>query len=270
MKRKILPALSLSLALTAALTAGLYAYDWQSQGLTVVSNGNSTDRPSVTLKDSRNHVFTVVETVPVSDLFVTKILRYKDEFFAMRTLAIKSLTFTVYEDSFEVVLMPASFVIDGKDLNEYLPSGMLFYYQNDLNYDFRMNIGTVFMKIKGLYINEDAMVRKIRSAVSDPDAYIRRDDPDFVLSKLDELEGEIEYLKNAVFEAKYAEVCLANRGFFGGSRPVSREFVNTVLQYKTDHPAASYANIVIEFDRQGMQYSKKELKLILEVFFNEF
>jgi hypothetical protein len=146
---------------------------------------------------------------------------------------------------------------------------MLFYYQGDLMYDFRMMSGSVFMKIKGLFINEDALLRKIRQAVTDPDAYIRREDPDFFLSKIDQLEGEMELMKTEVFEAKYALVCLMNRGLLG-YRPVSREFVNAVLQYKTDHPNAGLNDIAAAFTTQGLRFSKKELKLVLDVFYNAF
>ncbi len=258
-----------ALALLYILPAAARAYDWTTLGLSVVETGQVDGKVSTTLKDASGHTFVVVEAAPVTDSFAKKIIRYKDEFYGMTSITIDTLTFQVNEDSFDVILLPKTFVVDGKNLLEYLPSGMLFYYQNDMIYDFRMMIGSVFMKINGLWINEDALLRKIRQAASDPEAYIRRADPDYFLSKLDEFEGEMEVLKTEVFEAKYALVCLMNRNLFG-FRPVSREFVNAVLQYKTENPSAGLEEISKAFTEQGMRFSQKELKLVLNVFFNEF
>ena len=276
MKVKIIAFLSVF-----CLATGGFASAWENTGFSVQSEGTEEDKKTLVIQDeSGANSFKVLYVAEITAKQAKKIADVAAEFFGWKSFPISQLRFLVNDKSIEVVLIPQKIEIDSVDYMSYFPSGLFFYVDfNDyiLRYDFRMNYkGNLFLRVKGIYVNEQELRKQITGAVQNPKAFIKTGDIEYLANKLEDLEAklammsyEMNELKVENFKYKCAMVTLQNRGFFMEVYPVSIENIAKVVDFKKANPAMSKDAIVKEMEKQGVKVSGNEVFLILSIFFNE-
>jgi len=95
----------------------------------------------------------------------------------------------------EIIMVPKSFTYKGVDYVPYMPSGVQFFYVDSLEYDFRLMVQNLFLRVRGQYFTEEQFADKIASAVGNPYAYIQTHDPEYIIKKFQEIEENIERMK---------------------------------------------------------------------------
>ncbi len=209
----------------------------------------------------------------------------------------------------EVIMVPKSFTYKGVDYVPYMPSGVQFFYVDSLEYDFRLMVQNLFLRVRGQYFSEEQFADKIASAVENPYSYIQTHDPEYIIKKFQEIEENIERMKAAFASTvaagkdelsalkaelsatksdlaaankkaesllsdfnllRNAVVVLNNRGFFGSINIPSREAVAKLVEMKKREPGLTMQNAEARMQAEGVQISSKEVFLVYSVYFNEF
>lgn len=118
-----------------------------------------------------------------------------DTLTSLEYLVARDVKAVFYPDRAEVLIVPTEFVYGGKDLSAYLPSGMQFYYVTHLEYDFRMLVDRLFLRIRGQYFTEEQFADKLLRAAADPAAYLQSQDPEFVVRRFEDIEDSVDELR---------------------------------------------------------------------------
>ncbi len=265
----------------AFIAVPAFASVWDSTGLTQVSEGTEEDKKTINLQSGSGFQFKVIYGADVSDKQAAKIADVAAEITGWKTLTLSDLRFYVADKTIDVVVVPVKITIDSADYSTYFPSGLFFFVDLTdyiLRYDFRMNYkGNLFLRVKGIYVNETELRKQIESAVANPKAYIKTGDVEYLVNKLEDLEAKVAQMKYDMFELqkenfrlKAAVVSLQNRGFFGDVFPVKIETIQKVVDFKKDNPSMNKDQIQKEMEKQGVKVSGNEVFLILSVYYNEY
>ncbi|MFW6363044.1 MAG: hypothetical protein ACOC0D_04280 [Spirochaeta sp.] len=215
----------------------------------------------------------------------------------LQILELDSVSVLQHTDSLEVMILPLSFEFDGHDLNAFLPAGIQLYIGEALEYDFRMVVDEYFLRITGDWFGESSLAETLARAVENPQAFVRSRDPEALLQRvlsaeqrLDEqrahqrdLEQRLDdiYSRHTDLQEQYDETVryvtylqdsmLAEhtRGFFGGLNLPDPEMVEQVRLLRSSNPDVTFDNLRSLAENEGYSVSKRELGLILSIFFNE-
>ena len=117
------------------------------------------------------------------------------QFYANKAVAFRKITFYYQNDVLSFLIEPTS--IRGKeDLLKLLPSGMKFYYDDVLLYDFGMIYQGNFIRLKGLFKSMKDLVGEIDKATSSFSlGNIDQYDPNYLINQLRFLDKEIKEIK---------------------------------------------------------------------------
>ena len=113
-------------------------------------------------------------------------------FRSMKYVSLSSLRIIFLNNRVEIIALPKSFTYKGKDLVRYLPSGMQFYYTDYLEYDFRMVVENLFLRLKGQYFTEDQFAEKLENAALNPFLYVQSQDPEYIIRRFQEIDRALE------------------------------------------------------------------------------
>ena len=252
------------LVLCMVLCCGaLYAYDWGQDGITVVNKAEQDGTTELTLKDAKENTFSLKYMSEPDDAMLKNVVKLKGDLYGWKNMTVDSLKFVYDQGGLEISLMPKKFDYEGKNINNYLPSGMQFTYTYLLQYNFRINVNRLFIRIAGDYDTEERVCRKIVDAINNPKEYIRKRDPEYLLTKLEQLEETLHKLRTAT-------LMLHNSGFLSGPEPVSRDVVEKVVGMRLLDPVISREKIAENLEKQKVKASSREINLILNVYFNDF
>ncbi|HPA73978.1 MAG TPA: hypothetical protein PKY31_17025 [Spirochaetota bacterium] len=252
------------LVLCMVLCCGaLYAYDWGQDGITVVNKAEQDGTTELTLKDAKENTFSLKYMSEPDDAMLKNVVKLKGDLFGWKNMTVDSLKFVYDQGGLEISLMPKKFEYEGKNINNYLPSGMQFTYTYLLQYNFRINVNRLFIRIAGDYDTEERVCRKIVDAINNPKEYIRKRDPEYLLTKLEQLEETLHKLRTAT-------LMLHNSGFLSGPEPVSRDVVEKVVGMRLLDPVISREKIAENLEKQKVKATSREINLILNVYFNDF
>jgi hypothetical protein len=116
-------------------------------------------------------------------------------FSKMKILEIASIRIAFVNNRAEVILIPANFPYKGKNLARFLPSGIQFYYTDFLEFDFRMVVENLFLRLKGQYFTEEQFAEKLFNASENPYAYIQSQDPEYIILRFQEIMRLLDALK---------------------------------------------------------------------------
>ena len=241
----------------------LYAYDWGQDGITVVNKAEQDGTTELTLKDAKENTFSLKYMSEPDDAMLKNVVKLKGDLFGWKNMTVDSLKFVYDQGGLEISLMPKKFEYEGKNINNYLPSGMQFTYTYLLQYNFRINVNRLFIRIAGDYDTEERVCRKIVDAINNPKEYIRKRDPEYLLTKLEQLEETLHKLRTAT-------LMLHNSGFLSGPEPVSRDVVEKVVGMRLLDPVISREKIAENLEKQKVKATSREINLILNVYFNDF
>lgn len=207
-------------------------------------------------------------------------------------IVVKSLKIQLTGQQAEAVLLPQSLDVGGVDLSTYLPSGMWFVFKDYLEFDFRLAVKNVFVRMQGGFFDLSDFKNRLKDAVDNPVAYIQKNDPLYLFNKLSELQKEItdararelllkQTLENAqsaiatlqssLSILQYAGTALANRDFFGGMHPMDPAEVEKVLKIKEASPDKQRKAVFAEYKGQGGKIlSESEVFLVMAVYHKDF
>jgi hypothetical protein len=239
-----------------------FAANWANRSVT---NDKQNDiEEYVCLKDASGNVFYVEDGLNIPEEQADAVIKQKDLFYSLQLIKIKELKFQFEEGILQAVLIPSELKYNDKDLTPYLSSGMIFSVENSiLVYNFRIRKDNYFLRINGSFVSEKVLCDKLLEAVSTPQTFVQRRDPDYLLSNLDRLSRENEALKRAV-------IALSNRGFFGSYEPVDDKLIDRVVSIKSQKPTITPKEIEETLEKEKIPFTSRVVILILNVYFNEY
>lgn len=113
-----------------------------------------------------------------------------------RFLLPSSIRVVFTDERAEILVIPRSFPYKDRDLAAYMPSGIQFFYTDFLEFDFRIVVENLFLRIKGQFFKEEEFAEKILAAVLNPYAYIQSQDPEYILKRFQDIEARMDRLLN--------------------------------------------------------------------------
>ncbi len=256
--------------LLAAFSSPLLAWEWKSKNYTVLSTLTEDDKTTLSIQGPLSNTFQLVYSGILNEKMQDKVVSFHKEFVNWQSMEIKEIRFEVKDMDMKMVVLPQVLKVDGQDISANVPAGLFLYFEEGMTYDFRMMKGVAFMRIKGMYINESELIKKMSQAMKNPDAYIKRNDPDYILSKLEELDMALETVQLENYRLKIAVLSLQNRGLFGKVTPIDTQLLKKVIQMRKDEPTISRQELEAKLKAQGEKFNRKSLYLIFAVVYNEF
>lgn len=248
----------------------LHAFDWSSKGITVVEKGETDGRTELVLKDDKDNKFILSFFAEPDDAISQSVIKLNRDFRNWKNLKIDSIKFMYEQGGLEISIMPKSFSYEGKELATYMPSGMQFTYSYLLQYNFRINIDRLFVRIAGDFESEEAICKKIISAIENPREYIKKREPEYLLTKLETLETKYQRLADEFYKLRAASLMLHNSGFFSSPAPIDKQIINRVIDMRLKDPSLTREKIADALEKDKVKASSREIDLILKVYFNDF
>ncbi|HSV97306.1 MAG TPA: hypothetical protein VLM75_10285 [Spirochaetota bacterium] len=242
--------------LALAGAARLDAYDWAAANLAVDGEEKENGRTVLTLKDGEGKVFVLGYDTEPTDAIVQRILKLKNYFSAWKYIKIGRMGFEYSKDVLEISLIPSEFLYKGINVLDYLPAGLLFSHYDTMYYNYRITRDKMFIRVYGEYVTEEELCEKTIAAISDPLAYVRARDPEYLLQRLDRLVNAM-----MAFESK---------GVFGSARPIERSVVQRIVAIKRQNPVFKRRDIVKALEKEKISVSEKAVGVVLGVYYNEF
>jgi hypothetical protein len=96
-------------------------------------------------------------------------------------------------DSVRLRQVLGSLRVGSVDYAQYIPSGLVFVLNGSrLEYDFRLKVEGYFIRFQGVFLSEDALTGRMAQAVADPAAFVRSNDPDFLIRRIGEIQLDLE------------------------------------------------------------------------------
>ena len=121
---------------------------------------------------------------------------------ASKALAIAEIRAINYADRLQIVVLPQTLAIDGKNEASSLPSGLQFYYESGYEYDFRVKADDRFVRVKGLYTSFADLTWLIGQAIANPAAYVLETEPLALAHGVDALTKRVDTLEVALMESR--------------------------------------------------------------------
>lgn len=271
------------------------AVDWTEQGFDIVARGEEND---IVLQKGEWR-FLVVNESEAKPADAIAIDRMNTTFSSWKFIRIRNIKYVITQSSIDVFLIPRSFDYNGRSYMDNVVAGLqLVYSEEALRYSFRIKRGEMFLKISGVYIEEEVLTKKIEEAVADPQAFIQRRDADYLLNVVDRLEDKMDLLTadnirvkedisrlqasntqlttrlNATTKSaqntKNVVVAYANDHIFYGAKPIPREKVTRILQMRQSYPTLSLDDLMDKFREIEYEVTKKEVEIVLQAYNNEF
>jgi hypothetical protein len=285
--------------LTACLLTAAWAQDFEARGFRVVSSASEGQYTVYRISDGRGYDVSVALTPPTTDKQRAVLDGATETLFSLKNMRIASVRFSITGNRADIVVVPSVFRYKDRDLAVYLPSGFQMAYTDFLEYDFRMVVDNLFIRVNGQYFSEEQFSERLYSISQNPGAYVQSQDPEYVLKKFRELDRIVEDLKGGTdrlrnenksaldalaksheeFKAaltkdfellRYALQVLNNKGWFGSINLPPKEGVARLLALKKASPGLSMKEAEDKLKAEGVTMSSNEVFLVFGVYFNEF
>jgi hypothetical protein len=255
----------------ALFTANAMAYNWATGGFTVVNTGTEAEENFLILKDAKGVSVKIRYQGELSDTWSEKIVELNKKFGEWKYMKPESMEYLVAGSSVEILILPSVFKYSDTDFVRFIPGGMTFIYDYALRYNFRVTRNDIFLRLNDKFIDEESFCKRMKEAVDDPIAYLKKRDPEYFLQKLNELEEGMAALKSGQDRLAKSVLYFQNTGFLGFSNtPVKSNVIKRVIELKTADPAVNSSKLKEQLEKEKIETSEKEIKLILNVFYNEF
>jgi hypothetical protein len=253
------------------LAGNAMAYDWNSGGYSLVNTGSEGEENFINVKDDKGVALKIRYQGELSESWAQKIVELNRKFGEWRYMKPETIEYLVTGGSLEILIIPASFTYAGTDFMPFIPAGMTFIYDYALRYNFRVTRNEIFLRLNDKYIDEDSFCKRMKEAVDDPIAYLKKREPEYFLQKLNELEEGMALLKGNHDKLTRSVLYFQNTGFLGfGNNPVKSAVIKRVIELKTGNPLLKSDKLKEMLEKEKIETSEKEIKLILNVFYNEF
>ena len=252
---------TLILLVCTLLIASVSAVELSDRGYTVSNERVEDDITLYDVRDSSGNRLTVgtaTGSFTNENMNVLEIVR--ETFFNMSHLEVASMKVVFSRNRADVVVIPRRYTYDGIDLAALMPSGMQFIYTDYLEYDFRMLVDGLFVRIQGQYFTEQQFLDRLARAARNPAAYIQSTDPRFIFRRMDELSRLISELesKDVEFDEEIDNLIDSLRDFRTETsqelRRVREEFAQEVEALVAEREAA------VDRLERGQASMKEELE----------
>ncbi len=254
------------------------AYDWKSAGFEKTDSGVTGDENYLMLKDSNSTVLKIRFQGELTDAWAVKIVELNKKFSEWKYMKPDNIDYFITGESLEILIIPSVFKYLENDFIPYMPSGMTFIYDYALRYNFRVTKNEIFLRLNDKFMDEESLCKRMKEALDDPIAYLKKREPEYFLQKLNELEESMIELKNNHTKNKDSQdkliqsvLYFQNKGFLGfGNSPVKSNVIKRVIELKTADAKIDLKKIKETLDKEKIEATNKEVELILNVFYNEF
>ncbi len=241
------------------------ASDWKPFNAELVEQSENDTQKIVVLKDKQSRIFKVIyQDETILRKLSGPIMKYKDIFYSWKSIDCKDLTFMVIANHLNVVIIPGQFMHHGQNIAGAFPAGVTMTYDADmdqLRYDFRIISGERFIRISGNYIKEEELVNKTGLAYDNPDGFLQPAGPTGW-----EPTGSGEINEKMI----QALIYLNNEDWNGRHKTVPVETIQKVVKLRKDNPDSTKNQLWRLIKKQKIQITKRQLELILILYFNEF
>ncbi len=259
------------LILFMMLISNAFAYDWKSAGFEQTASGNTGEENYLMLKDSGSTIIKVRYQGELADSWAEKIVDLNKRFGQWKYMKPDNIDYFVTGDSLEILIIPKSFTYKSTDFMPFIPGGITFIYDYEFRYNFRITKNDLFLRINDKFIEEELLCKRMKEALDDPISYLKKREPEYFLQKLNELEESMAILKNSQEKLVHSVLYFQNSGFLGfGNTPVKSSVIKRIVELKTGDASLDADKIKDILDKEKVEASSKEIKLILNVFYNEF
>ena len=260
------------LTLLLMATQAAFCLDLESSGLNILSQRTVDDRILYRVADSQGNEFTVVGAEDFTSRQLTIIVELERGFFSWEDMTVGSLQIVVGDGPAELLVIPAEYTYDGIDLTRYLPSGMQFFYDTYLDYDFRMKVGSIFVRMRGQYFDETQYSERLVSAARDPALFVAANDPEYLVRRILSTEEEIDRLKARDMEiveelsgtqTDYREYKKQTTAFYEDYLDLKTSYTATKTDYestKSDYLALKAEGARLKADYLGVKADHTKLR----------
>ena len=265
----------LVLGLFAAGIGWSQADQFRSLGFRVESVGTRDELPEYRLTGPDGLSIRAITAGPLTEDHIQGLLRLQEIRQSLSNLQLTSASLVFSSGRVDAVLVPSSYVIEGREFAPLLPAGMFFRYDGAVFFDFRLLVENIAVRINAQFIGLGSLEDRLMRAVRDPLAYIRSQDPTALSQRitvqserLDELIAEVETLRDELRSARVGQVYLASRRLFGRYDLVDPSAVDVVVAAKIDDRSLSVAAALALVE--GMTIEARHVRAIFALYFNEF
>lgn len=262
--KRILIAITMGIIFLTSIPS--YAFDWKKYDAELIDRSKDGSKTIVTLKDRKSKTFKVVfQDEDMLEKAASKIIKCKNEFYMWREINVTDISFMVFDNYLEVIVIPKEIMHNNHNLAEAIPAGITMMSRPDqdlMHYDFRIIKDNIFLRIDGDYLNEGELTAKLRYAYDYPLIFQQRGE-----TKI----GNNEAPNTGIDEkTRQALIYLLNEDWNGRSKPVPPEVIQKVVQYRQNNPWMTKAQLWKELKKEKTPLTKREFELILIIYFNEF
>lgn len=180
------------LLLTVSLSA--FGVNLSSYGFNVTNTQQETNQTVYTIAEPNGFSFTVVSANTITDAGAKVLQAVVSTLSGWTNLKISQAKIVLNAQRADILVIPTSFVYKNVNLAQYMPSGMQFYYDKYLEYDFRMLKDNLFLRMKGEVYDESQFAARLYSAVQNPVLFLQTNNPEYLLKRLNDLTSKLETL----------------------------------------------------------------------------
>jgi hypothetical protein len=260
----------ITVILSLAFAMSAYAADWKGLGLEVLDKKEGEGAYEYKLKDAGGIEFVIQSEKEISDALVKRAIDMKGTLTSREIFKVKEIKFTILPNSIDAAIVPSEFTYSGTDILPYLPSTIIFSLSDKLEYSFRIVKDNIFMRIKGEYIDDKELGEKVLEGINNPVGFVRKRDPEYFLSRINEMEDSLKRLTSENGKLRNAVMTWHNTFLGFGSSPIEQKKVDRVLELRKQRPDIKKDEIKATMEKEGNPISGKELDLIFATYFNEF
>ncbi len=253
-----------------------FAFDWKKFDADQTNRIEDGNKTILILKDKQKNVFKVIyqdETMMAN--FADKIISLKNEFYAWHKIKVKEVNFLVIPNLLEMVIIPQEIKHNQVNLASNLPAGMMMVYDPEkdlIHYDFRIMKEDLFIRIVGEYHNEDELESKICYVYDNPLEYMQiagneGSDGAINLNGGNRSTGSVDIRDERI---RRALIYLNNENWNGRQKPISQETINRIVEIKQNYPDITKKQLWKMLKKDKVKLTKRELDLVLIIYFNEF
>lgn len=243
----------------------IYAFNWKPLNVEVISQTENDSQITVVLKDNQNRIFKVIyQDESMLDKLNAKVIKYKNEFYTWRNIRFNDITFMVFANFLDVVIIPHELIHNNLNLATAIVAGITMTYDRDkdiLRYDFRIMKEERFIRITGDYSQENELTSKIGIAYDNPAAYLQPVNSDPL--------GPT-YTGQISEKMVQALIYLNNEDWNGRHKTIPIETIQKVVELKQKNPGVTKAQLWKMVKKEKIQVTKRQMELILILYFNEF
>lgn len=223
------------------LCSFLFAESWSS---------SSQPDGSVTLSRADGKTVTIQNGTGVSEANLSKLTSCLDTVWALPGLKGSRASAAFSETgTFRFAIIPESLSYEGKDLAQYLPSGLAFRFDTALFYDVTVKVNELIPRVQGAYIAPDAFLSELSAAIRSPELYLS---DSYVFDRLERLEAAV--------------MALSKKGIFSKAALVDPELVLVIKSIYNENPGMTQKDMASELKQRGYTASSADIGAVYMVY----